>query len=50
MSPDHITAGAYNRYIDKRLARKLVCATRDYVAGTCTATHAVLMISIAIPS
>ena len=25
-----ISAGAYNRDIDKRLARKLVCATRDY--------------------
>ena len=24
MSPDHITAGAYNRDIDKRLTRKLV--------------------------
>ena len=23
-APDHITAGAYNRNIDKRLARKLV--------------------------
>ena len=24
MSPDHITAGAYNRNIDKRLARNMV--------------------------
>ena len=32
MSPDHITTGAYNRDIDKRLARKLVCATRDYTS------------------
>ena len=28
MSPDHITASAYNRDIDKRLEHKLVCYAR----------------------
>ena len=46
MSPDHITAGAYNRDIDKRLARKLVCATRDYMC-CCHAPASLATLSVA---